>query len=135
MLDLDPGIHLHEKHIIVGKQDEKALAAAAWKEELAGKVIWVRVFGIEALKTAVKKAPKDAGLVIAQPDAFGLRATVLASTKKDYAKAVAEGIKKHKAVRKDTRSHIREGRSEGVHWDTEIPVTDPGIPPGGHGRR
>ncbi len=39
-----------------------------------------------------------------------------------------QALGKHEAEEKDTRRHIQEGLRGGVHWETEIPVTDPGGP-------
>jgi hypothetical protein len=37
-----------------------------------------------------------------------------------------KALQNHDAEEKNTRRHIQEGRKEVVHWETEIPVTDPG---------
>ena len=41
------------------------------------------------------------------------------------AKALADACAAHRAPTKDVREHIRAGRQKGVHWETEVPVTDP----------
>ncbi|MEM8885864.1 MAG: hypothetical protein AAGD14_17500 [Planctomycetota bacterium] len=120
--------------LAIVRKETDALAKLAWQKEFQGQVLWVKADGIEALK--IKGASKGAPLLVVQPSVFGDAATVLASTQgTDYADTLRAALKKFRAARKGNhRQHVRTGKRQGVHWETEIPVTDPGIPPGGHRR-
>ena len=71
------------------------------------------------------------GFLIVQPGKFGIDGeaiiTLPENTKEsDLRKAMEKALQRHEAEKKNTRRHIQEGRKEGVHWETEIPVTDSG---------
>ena len=108
---------------------EKALRPLAWADARAGHLLYAPASTVEELK-AVAGVSAKARLVVVQPDAFGLKGTVLAQTDdasaESLAKALDDGLAKHKATTKDAREQIAEGHREGVDWKPAIPVTDPG---------
>jgi len=121
--------------IVVGKANAQAVTKLAWDKKYAGQLLWVTAQDVKTLKQ-IKGIDAKAAVVIVQPDSYGQKATLLAQAT-DAAKAATAldaALKKHRSASKDPRNHIRQGRQNGVHWETEIPVTDPGIPPGGRHR-
>jgi len=108
--------------VAVGDDAHKSLAKLAWDKRFAGKLIYVTV-------PKLKSADAKAKLIVLQPDAFGRHSKVLAQGPKVDATVLTQGIAAHRATSKETRAHVRDGRRQGIRWETEIPVTDPGRPP------
>lgn len=123
---------------LVVLRDERlgaVLARVAWHEDFAGRFVLARATDDRQLQ-AVEGLEDGQGIVVVEPDPFGLAGRVLAAAGPETDAAalalvleVAAG--RFSAEEKDTRDHVREGRRRGVHWETRIPVTDPGIPPRG----
>ena len=122
--------------VIVGaeasrKKIEEALAPLAWSRDYIGRFAYAAA-GPEALG-AIEGAPRRTGLLVVQPDPYGIKAALLASTEavdaEGLKKALGEGLRKFAPASKETRTHIEEGRRRSIHWETAIPDTDPG--PGG----
>ena len=117
---------------------EEALAAAAWKDAVAGKFIYASVSDPKELES-VKGVTKKSGYLVIEPDTYGVAGKVLLEidakvSPKDLEVNLLKGALLHKPVAKDPGAHIREGHRLGIDWKTEIPDTDPG-PPGGKGPR
>ncbi len=114
----------------------KTLATLAWSQAFVGRLQYIVVSDRKDLST-IKDMPKAEGIFVIQPGRFGLTGSVLESaTAKANEQSVAamfnKGLSKFKSATKDTRDQRRAARREGVApWESEIPVTDPGIPPGG----
>jgi hypothetical protein len=116
---------------------EKTLAALAWSPAFVGRLLYVSTRDAKDL-SSVAKAQARPGFLVVGPGRFGLRGTTLAqvpagATGKILAAALERGLAAWHPVAGNLREHVREGRREGVHWKTAIPVTDPGRPPPGHG--
>ncbi len=115
---------------------EQRLAKLAWSEDFVGRMQYLVVSKKDELK-AVEKLPAHEGIYFLQPDRFGIEAAVLGSaktgaTEKDLDTLFRKSLAKFETFKKETRSHKRAARKEGVEsWETEIPVTDPGLPPRG----
>ena len=111
---------------------------AAWTAPLIGRAAYAVAVKAADLKS-VEGAAGRSGLLVIQPDPYGTKGKVLAAAPLDadaerIAKTLAEGIAAHRAVQKDPRTFIQEGRRLGIDWKSEIPDTDPGpggAPPGG----
>ena len=117
------------------KKLAERVGAASWTEPLLGRAAYAVATKADDLK-AVEGAPKGAGLLVVQPDTYGLTGKVLASAPQGadaarIAQTLTDGFAAHRAPAKDPRAHIAEGRRLGIDWKTEIPDTDPG--PGGPG--
>ena len=113
--------------VIVLGDVEKELLPLAWSREYVGRFAWARSTPDEAAKVIDGKLGK---VVVVQPDAFGLKGKVLASSDgKDLSAALAKGLRDFVAEPKDSRRHIDEGIRRGLVWKTEIPITDPQGPP------
>jgi len=111
------------------------LATCAWGDGAVGRFVYAVASSSADLK-AIDGVAGKSGLVLVEPDEFGLKGDALIETAIDadgdkIAKALADGLRRHHAVAKDARRHIQEGLRLGVHWETAIPVTDPGPPGGG----
>jgi hypothetical protein len=108
----------------------KALAVQAWGE-LIGRCVFASTWDSEALG-AVSGNP-GRGILVIQPGAYGSKGTLLATVEAEGPKLgerLAKALGKHRATSASSvRGHVRAGQRQGVHWETAIPVTDPG-PPG-----
>lgn len=117
---------------------EKMLAELAWSDAYVGRLQYLIVSDAKDL-ASIKKVPSSEGIYFLQPDRFGLEGEVLASigTKATAAATslmLNQALASFKTSTKNTREHKRAARREGVEtWETEIPVTDPGLPPGRRG--
>jgi hypothetical protein len=74
-------------------------------------------------------SPKP-GLFAIQPDQFGLKGKVLKhisadASEKQLRAMLRDSLASHQRIAKTFRTHIEEGRRQGVFWETKIPVTDP----------
>jgi hypothetical protein len=109
------------------------LAALAWSAPFVGRFVHVVAATSDELKPVDGAKP---GLLVVEPDEFGTKGTILAqaAVDADAAKltaALSDGLAKHHATAKDSRTHIEQGRRLGIRWTTVIPETDPGPPGGG----
>lgn len=108
---------------------EATLAPMAWSKEFVGRLAYVSLAKGDDIAVVEDGGAKD-GVLIVQPDTYGLKAKVLArdagTDPESLARAMRGGLEKFVAETKDSQKHIQEGRRRGVYWKTEIPVTDPG---------
>ncbi len=121
--------------VVVDEALSKRVARLAWSEEFIGRFTYVQA----ALGDAIDGADEGAGVVVVEPDAYGLKGLALAQEKasasdEELGEALREGLSRHKPTEKNQRSHVREGERRGIDWESEVPVTDPGIPRPGKGR-
>jgi hypothetical protein len=136
--DMLPLAVVHAKDEAMAAGLERTLRALAWDDAFVGRFTWARAQKASDLETIQGESADDVLLVVL-PDAFGLKGKVLAHTTKTEEaslRAVLEkALKLHDPGKKDAGEQIREGRHEGVHWETAIPDTDPGPAgqPGGPG--
>lgn len=118
---------------------ETKLAALAWKDNLIGRAIYASTSDATKELKPIAGVKKDAAFLVVQPGTYGQDGTVLAqasgtATDKELAAVLARGIAAHKAPAKaNIRRHVSQGKRDGINWETEIPVTDPGKPPPGGG--
>lgn len=121
----------------------RRLAKVAADPARMGRAVFAIARSSEDLAPIPDAAAQDfEGLVLVQPDRFGVKGRVLArgnaSDDASLREALDQGIASHRATAKESGSHVRAGRSAGVSWKTAIPVTDPGGrrgPREGPGRR
>ncbi len=71
------------------------------------------------------------GLSILQAESYGRSGEVLAhallrANAKTLEKVLAEGLSTFDAEAKDVRRHVRDGKREGIEWESAIPVSDSG---------
>ncbi len=130
--DLNPLVVVVAKSAKDGEKAAARLAEHVWGEKLIGRAEYVIVTDAKQL-TVLDGAKADAGYLVVAPDEFGLKGKVLASIPAavkdtELAEKLDAGLKEFTAPSKRPRDLIRKGRSEGVNWETEIPVTDPHDP-------
>ena len=110
---------------------EKALLPLAWDDEFQGQFAYANVSKLAELK-AISGAAKKSSVIVVEPDAYGMTGKAIAQLDgKDVealGAAMAKALEEYAPAAKDSRSHIRKGHKQGVHWETEIPVTDPHAP-------
>ena len=117
---------------------EARLAPLAWHDANMGRFLYVSTTDRKELAPLGKVKP-GSGYVLVQPDAYGRKGERLvqvpaSATAKTLQAALTRAGKAYQPLDKSHhREHVRDGKREGVHWETEIPVTDPGRPPHGKG--
>jgi hypothetical protein len=127
--------------LVVGQDEkerariEEALAKAAWSPALQGAFVYALVADRKELAPITSAGVAQSGVLVVEPDAYGVSGKVLAfisasAPPAELEAALGKARTLFTAKPKDPQTHIREGRRQGVHWETEIPDTDPG-PPGG----
>ena len=126
--------------VVYGEENDalrSKLAELVWGEEYRGRFVMVQA--TEAKELAKIKGVEDAkpGVIVVAPGSFGLTGKAISTAPADAdTKALQSTLNStlsyQRPAPRNTREHIRAGRAQGVEWETQIPVTDPGIPPGGH---
>jgi len=117
---------------------KKTLAELAWSDAFVGRLQYMVVSDRKNL-ASIEKVPSSEGVYLLQPGRFGLKGQVLGSvgakaTSAETTSMFNKALGSFKTSTKNTREHKRAARREGVEtWETEIPVTDPGRPPGRRG--
>lgn len=115
---------------------EARLAPLAWDDANLGAFLYVATTERGDLKPLGKLKP-GAGYFVVQPDAYGRKGTSLVqlpaqATAKTLQAALDRARGRFEPLEKSHhREHVRAGKRAGVHWETEIPVTDPGKGPKG----
>ncbi|MDF1702703.1 MAG: thioredoxin family protein [Planctomycetota bacterium] len=119
---------------------ETRLAPLAWADTNVGAFLYVSTTSSKDL-AALAKTKAAPGYLVVQPDAYGQKGQGIvqlpaAATAKTIQAALDKARKQFKPLDKaHHRDHVRKGKRDGVNWETEIPVTDPGKSPGGRGGR
>jgi hypothetical protein len=108
---------------------ERRLAELAWNDKFIGHFTWGTTADLKEC-SIIKGIPDEGGLIIVQPDQFGLAGEVLAqagpdATSEKLAETLSNGLKKYQSREKTFRDHVREGHQKGILWETRLPVTDP----------
>jgi hypothetical protein len=127
--DLQPFVVVFVENEAQRKEIEASVAKFAWSKEFIGRFIFASTSNKKDLTTLEGIMTNSAVLVI-KPDKFGLTGKVLAQTEghtaEDVLSALQAGGKAFVRDDKVFQSHVREGRSQGIFWETKTPVTDPG---------
>jgi len=127
--DNQPLVVLHAEGARDRARLERALTELAWKEEFAGRVTYV-VTTRSADLSPVTGAGAAPGVLVVQPDRFGLKGSVLAraadtATAEQLTTTLREGLSRFRPNTATGFEHMREGQRLGVYWETLLPVTDP----------
>ena len=96
---------------------QSRLAAVAWEPALLGKAIYC----------LDRRSTSKPGLLVLAPGKFGLDSQTLGWLDPDSATLSADLqriLNGYHAAEKNAHDHIFEGNQRGVHWQTQIPVTD-----------
>jgi hypothetical protein len=112
-----------------GKALRDSVASLAWGKEFVGRFTFVVADSDKDLGRVSGTKPK-AGLLVVEPDQFGLAGKVLAQASAEASPAevrvaLRKGVESFARKPVADRSHIRQGREANVFWKTPIPVTDP----------
>jgi hypothetical protein len=105
------------------------VAPLVWGKDFIGRFTFVLADSDKDL-VRVSGARSKAGLLVVQPDQFGLAGKVLAqeseeATAEEVRAALRKGVEAFARKPVADRSHIRQGREAKIFWNTPIPVTDP----------
>ncbi|MBX3165980.1 MAG: hypothetical protein KF760_01160 [Candidatus Eremiobacteraeota bacterium] len=97
---------------------QSRLAAVAWEPALLGKAIYC----------LDQRATPRPGLLVLAPGKFGLDSQPLGWLAPDSSTLSADLqrlLNGYRGAEKNAHDHLFEGHQRGVHWQTQIPVTDP----------
>jgi hypothetical protein len=128
--DLRPLIVLSSPKKKTLSKMEKRILPLAWGKEFVGRFMYAKSSRSEELD-GIEGARGSSGFLIVQPGKFGLKGEALIhvpeeASEKELKAAMEKALGMHEAEEKETRRHVQQGRREGVHWESEIPVTDSG---------
>ncbi len=112
-------------------RDELAarVRSLAWSESFVGRFTYAIASDAEDRK-AIEGAGTKGGVLVLQPDRFGLQGTILSqcgpsASTFEIETALRMGAARHKDDDRTLGSHVRDGRRLGMFWETALPVTDP----------
>lgn len=125
--DNQPLALLHARDEQSLKQIELSVRELAWSDEFEGRFVYSATTSAADLKE-IEGVETD-GLIVVQPDRYGLKGKVLTAVPgdrlaSDLAATLRTGVSLHQRAEK-SREHIRAGQQQGVFWETSIPVSDP----------
>jgi hypothetical protein len=108
---------------------EERVRSLAWDEEFVGRFAYVAVSDAGEL-SRVEGARAEAGLLVVQPDRFGLKGKVLrqagaGESRAAVATCLRKGAELFRPREESFGEHVRAGHEQGVFWETVIAVTDP----------
>ena len=109
---------------------ERTLLPLAWSEPLQGKFLYVSAKKDE-LEDKVDGLLPNSRIVVLDPETFGRSGKILSQLPSSVdASKLREELQRagklHVPDLKDRFAHVREGGRQGIHWETELEVTDPG---------
>ncbi|MCB1282274.1 MAG: hypothetical protein KDB18_12210, partial [Salinibacterium sp.] len=108
---------------------EKRVAKLAWQDDHIGRQHYLKIVG-ESKDDRFKDLQLADGLSVLEATPFGAGGRVLAqaglkASTKELDETLTSGRARHAPAPKSRRQHMREGRLQGIKWESEIPVTDP----------
>lgn len=124
--DQQPFVALVEPDEAKRKQLEADVAKLAWSAPYIGRFVYASTGAAKDL-AAIDGVKSGSTVVVVQPDKFGLKGKVIAqaASVKDAPGAFDQAIKSFLCDTKSLATHVREGRQQGIFWETKTPVTDP----------
>lgn len=107
---------------------EAAAANLAWKPEFIGRCAYTSTTAVADLPGADAAAVK-LGLLVVQPEGFGLAGKILArseasATPEALAGTLRQGLQAFRPRQLTGFEYMRAGQDAGVFWETKLPVTD-----------
>jgi len=104
------------------------LAPLSWSRDYIGKIVYSA--GARRDLWEIRGASLSSGYLFVSPNEFGTEGTVVAqlaanASPSDLQRAMQTAISSYHPMQMEHRDHIRWGREQGVHWESEIPVSDP----------
>jgi len=108
---------------------ESTLAALAWSDRFIGRFLYATAGSGKELAVVRGVAP-DATVLVVQSDRYGREGKVLGqaaaeASREQLARLLRDAAVAYQPEVKSFPEHIRDGRKQGVFWETVIPVTDP----------
>jgi hypothetical protein len=127
--DNQPLVLLFSKDAATRQALAGALKPLAWSEEFRGRFIYAEASG-ENESAPIQGTSRGPGVLVIQPDRFGLAGRVLKSAPagasvKALAQCLRTGAAMHRPQVESFRDHVRDGRATGAFWETVLPVSDP----------
>lgn len=117
--DLAPFVVVRTSDAVRREQIERVLAPLAWSDEFIGVFVYAAASTPDEVRN-VDALPEGDGILVVQPDRFGLKGTVLAHddglTIEGVRSALRAGRAAFQAETKDTRKMIEEARAAGITW-------------------
>ena len=113
-----------------GRRDlEERVRSLAWDSEFLGRFVYAAAADAGEL-SRIEGARAEAGLLVVQPDRFGLKGTVLRQvgadgSRAELAQCLRKGAELFQPRDESFGEHVRAGHEQGVFWETVIAVTDP----------
>ena len=127
--DNQPLVLLFSKDAATRRSLAETLKPLAWSEEFRGRFIYAEASGEKEL-AAIEGTSREPGVLVIQPDRFGLAGSVLNSAPAGasvnaLAQCLRNGAAMHRPQVESFRDHVHDGRATGAFWQTVLPVTDP----------
>ncbi|MBS1992218.1 MAG: hypothetical protein JSS83_16965 [Cyanobacteria bacterium SZAS LIN-3] len=115
---------------------EAKLAPLSWRSDLIGEMTYSSG-GSRDLST-LQGQTINRGYLFVLPNEFGSQGTVVAqlyptASAADLERTMLWTMSKYNPQHLDHREHIRQGRAQGITWQSALPVSDPHNPPAGGG--
>jgi hypothetical protein len=122
-----PLLLLHAEDGASRKALEAKLATLAWSDAFIGRFVYV---GSSSSKDLDVIQGAREGVSVVAPDVYGRNGKVLRQLESDLsatrlATELSDVLVRYERREKDFGEHVRQGRIDGVFWETVIPVTDP----------
>jgi hypothetical protein len=108
---------------------QEKLTPLAWSDDFIGRFVFVSATCTKEL-APIQNASTEAGVIVVQPDQFGLKGKILQhigseSSSADISKTLKVAMGQFQPYQKSFKNHVQQGHKLGIFWDTAIPVTDP----------
>jgi hypothetical protein len=105
------------------------LAELAWSDRYIGQFLYAPT-GSEKELAAVHGVEPSGSVLVIQPDRYGREGKVLGqapaqASREQITRLLRDAAAAFQPEPKTFSEHVREGRKQGVFWETVIPVTDP----------
>lgn len=118
---------------------EKQLLDLVWQDGIRGEFLYAACTDVDELE-AIEEAGDTPAILIVEPDELGMAGRVIDrveidGTSKRLESQLRTAAEETQLGAKDSKEIMRRARRQGVHWDTQIPVTDPHSKRGDRRRR
>jgi hypothetical protein len=105
---------------------ERAVADTAWSEGVEGRVLFASTARLQEVQQFSRDALEE-GYFLVRPDEFGLHGRLVASfSQQTVGLQLAQAAEAYRSHPLAPLDHIRQGHQQGIRWQTQVPVTDPG---------
>lgn len=127
--DNQPLVVLAAQNEAARKDLEEKIARLAWQPEHVGRFVYAATTDPSEL-TIITRTSSPTGIFVVEPNAFGTEGKLLKQVEATAAEAALSQALQSSLdlfVRHDKtmRDHVRQGKQQGILWQTKLPVTDP----------